>query len=657
MVDDINMSATKDLEAKTVSDTLTDGELNKKIAFRVNQLSGLFQEKKDSPVEIREFFKQASQATINEETPVIAKSERFEKLEKLADDFQAVKEKEPTEKKVPEPSKKKEDGIDAVVEDIVNKEVNKEIERDLITKVRETLKKLQPKQRVDREVSDEEIGEAVRKVLQKKLSPDIPVSSALHQIVNKTLQQIEEPEQAIDLGQGYSTIASGKVAGNLVAQLLDRNKPTGLFALHHTSASIKDEEAVSYYKNKFSLASTEPQKTETESANQLKENTTVQGKLVIRYVPEATLEKSMFIARKGNLEVRQSAAQLLSEGMRKVILAKEAAGKVELGADDFDMTKGKVDVKIEEGKEKSQPSEVTKNLGGVDTKIGLEKEITKGKVDKKIEEGKEPVQPSQVVSKYASLINGKVVATKEAKDGSVEVTIEGGSVVRLAQLWGTKATLVKEAMIAGSIDGLARETPAPLAENPRDLEGTLARETPAPVDGAKAAGSRGAEQVRYYGQLNKGTLTEDGDGWARKVASLQGKVTELSTENKVLKASLEKTKKQAEDEKRTSLVGEIMKRLADSGALTPDQGEVLELKDQGLDHDDAVVKATANAHDKQRRELSSLDIQALEKLRDTIQKFANTRTAEPESLKALDLPIPGRDETSETLEDKLAGSW
>ena len=404
------------------------------------------------------------------------------------------------------------------------------------------------------------------------------------------------------------------------------------------------------------------------------------GSLVITYEPGKTLETSFFIARKGNLVAKQSASNLLNEDTQKIIVAAEsgktAAGKVEYGVGDYSSTKEKYDHKTELSMKDAQPGDVTKSLGkDVDLKfVNDNYSATKGKTDDTgVDLKKEPIQPSQVVSKYASLIGGKVTKLAEdKKTGIVRAEVEGGSLARLAQVWKVQAQIVKaepkKAMISGTPGGWAKETTKPVAQDPKaDVTKvtTLARETPKGPAGAAPSGSRGGEQVKYYAQYDKGTLAETGEGWARKVASLtakakaaEAKVTELDTENRLLKAALEKTKKAQEDEKRNNLVEAIMQRLVATGNLEPKQEDILDLKERGLVHDDAVAKATANLHDKQKKELASLDIVALEKMKDMINRYEmNTRTAETESMKPLDVPIVGTDNYVESPEEKLSKLW
>ena len=569
--------------------------------------------------------------------------------------------------KPPTPPQKKDKDLEQIVEQVVMKEVDKTIEQELVGKVRDMLKKLQPKQQVQREISDDELLQAVRDELAQKLQSPVavPITSALHQVVDQTIQDIEKQAdgKTLDLGDGMTVLIYGKVAGNCVAQLLNHGQPTGLFVV-----ACADGDETTYYKEKFAIAApkTEP---ETESTQKSTEEVTVSSKLVIRYIPDvASLDKCAFVARKGNLEVRQSAAKLLAEVVQKTILAheKRASGKVEKGVGEYDSTKGKIDNKIEEGKENASPDANTKNLGKVEKGVG-DYDVTNGKIDNKIEEGKEPIQPSQVVSKYAAQIGGKVISMKtDPKTSIVEAQIEGGSIARLAQLWGTRPTLVKEAKIAGTPGGWAREETSPVQADPKKHEGMIARETPASVDGTGPKGSRGGEQVKYYGGWNKGNLSDAGpDGWARKVAAkklaaLQSQVAEKDTTIKLLQAALTKTKKAQDDDKRATLVTAIMARLAGAGLLAPDQGDILEWKEKGLEHEDAVVKAAQMAHERQKKELAGMDIAALERMQNVINKCAaqNNRTVERETPKSVDIPVIGSEQASSfTLEDKLKAGW
>lgn len=565
--------------------------------------------------------------------------------------------------------------LDQLADKIITDETKKELQKGIVDKVREQLKKIQPKKILDRELSDEEILSAVRNELVKDIKPDITMASVLHKAVNEAIQAQDESKKPIDIGEGYSVVETVKVAGVTVMQLLDRGKAVGLYATQHEDGL--DKEAIrKYYCSKFSInANTTKTEPELDSKNQT-EDITMQGRLSITYVPGETLEKCMFIARKGNLELKQVASNLLNDATQKAILEKEAAGKVQMGVGDYDSTKGKVDHKIEEGKEKSSPAELTKNLGGVDTKIVPNNyDSTKGKVDQTNVEGKEPIQPSAVVSKYAMLLGGKIVKSSEDKaTGSFEVIVEGASIARLAGLWKTRATIItasvaKKAKITGTgPEGWAKETTEPMQQDTKDYTDQLARETPDPVPGAGPQGNRGSEVSRYFGGYDKGSMSGgNGDGWARKVAGLESKLKvaatktiQLETENKVLKATLEKTKKRAEDEKKGQLIGAIMQRMAETGALNPTPEAVIELKEKGLEHEDAVVKATADAADLEKSKLASLDIAALERMAEMINRFSmNTRKAELEHQNSLDLPVITRSEesSSEMLEDKLSTGW
>lgn len=636
----------------------------------------------------------------------------FNKFQKLADSYQGVKEATPFEPEQPKekPEDKKEDKpkdskkepqeLESVVEKIVDSEVKKELEKDLAVKVRDALKKLQPKQKLDKEVTDEEIMKAVQIELAKKIKPDLPIASALHQIVNSTLQDLESKEdKPLDLGDGYSVVESGKVAGKRVVQLLDRGKPTGLFA--------EAQDSTMSYRKAFSIKTTETiEQPELDSLKNKPEDIAVQGKMTIKYVPGVTLDKCMFIARKGHLEARQSATNILNEQTQKAIIASEtkktAAGKVEYGVGDYDSTDGKIDTKFEMGKDPAEPGKVVSKVPSGKAEEGVgDYDSTGGKIDHEMTMGKDPVEPSKVVSKYASLVGGKVVKLAEdEKTGIVEATVEGGSIARLKQLWGTDLKLVspevekpvetvtapvvtepavvastektaakKEAKITGTPGGWAKETTTPVEQDTRDLTKTLlARETPAPLPGTGPQGSRGSEEIRYWGGLGKGNLSEGGEeGWARKVASLQSKmaeqtgvITEKEAEIKFLKAALEKTKKAQEDEKKTTLVTAIMDRMSEAGSLEADPGEILELKDKGMEHELAVAKATANIRDRQKRDLAALDIAALEKMKDVINRYSaveNNRTVETENPKSVDIPIVGSEESGLLPEQKLASAW
>ena len=575
--------------------------------------------------------------------------------------------------------------LQSTVESIIGKEVQHEVERELIGKVRDALKKLQPQKTMNQEVSDDSILSAVRTELTKRMSSPAPVTSELHQVVNKTLADLEKEDnpEPLDLGSGYTVVPTGKVAGKEVVQLYRSGEATGLFALRTWAGDASQDPGpekskhVAWYKKQFSL---QEDKNQEMDINSTEESINTMGQLVITYEPGKTLETSMFTARKGNLVARQSAANLLNEETKKTIVAAEsgktAAGKVDYGVGDYDSTKGKVDHKMEEGKEDEQPGNKTKSLGpDVDLKIVNDTyDATKGKKDTDFVEGKEPIQPSQVVSKYASLIGGKVTKLAEdKKTGTVRAEVEGGSLARLAQVWKVQAQIVKaadskKAMVSGTPGGWAKETTKPVSQEPMaDITKvtTVARETPKAPAGAAPSGSRGGEQIKYYQQWDKGTLAETGDGWARKVASLtakakvaEAKVTQLDTENRLLKAALEKTKKAQEDEKRNNLVEAIMQRLIATGNLEPKSEDILDLKERGLVHDDAVAKATANLHDQQKKDLAALDIAALEKMKDMINRYEmNPRTAEKESMKSLDVPIVGTDSYVQSPEEKLSQLW
>lgn len=637
-------------------------------------------------------------------------SAHFNKLLKLADTFNAAKAvssgQDISEVKS-EPGKGYDDATDQVVEkqaappnpakkvpertdltlrqrttDVAQKEVNRTVDQMLVNKVREKLKAMKPEQMLGKEISEEQIASAVRLEVEKKLTPQqqIPAESELHQAVNATLQDLDavpETSAPVDLGDDYSVVESGKVAGQIVMQLMNGKARTGLFCIQAKAGLFTENELREVYRNQFSLKAEEKMNIEPE-LKITKENTAVQGQLLtIRYIPGESLEKCAFVARKGNLYAQQSADVLLSAETKKAIVASEttktAAGKVEYGDDKYDITKGKVDVKIEVGKEETQPGKLTKNLGGVEDGSVSEFDSTDGKVDdNNFRQDKEPIQPAQVVSKYASKLGGKVVKlATDAKTGMVEAIVEGGSIARLAQLWQTRTSLLStsankttaaETKMSklDNVPNITRQLTEPVQDDPKNHKDILARETPEGPAGAKPSGSLGNEQVKYFAQWDKGTLSGGGDtGWARKVAALSKVKTELETENKVLKATLEKVQKQQDTEKRSALVGAIMQRMAETGALDPDQGDVLALKEKGLDHEDAVAKAASNNRDRQLKELASLDVQALEKLKSVINRVGmNTRTTEPELMKHVDVPILGNDGSPmSSIEDRLASSW
>lgn len=569
----------------------------------------------------------------------------------------------------PKVEKPKEDAtLDKVVEDVTTKVVKTEVEKALTNKVRDMLKKLHTDKKIEQVVSDEEVASAVKQELSKRLNqPNIPVDSALHQLVNNTLTELDKTTASFDLGNGYMVSASGKVAGNQVVQLFKDKNALGQFT---TAFDGEEKDAIAYYKSQFSIEATEKSTIEPESKINQTEDTEVQNKWSIQYIPGSTLASCMFVARKGNLVIRQSAENLLPSETKKSILSveKTAAGKVEHGVGEYDITKGKVDHKMEEGKEKAQPSDNTKNLGKTEQGVG-EYDITKGKVDHKMEVGKEPIQPSQMVSKFATLIHGKVVAMKEDKaSGVISATVEGGSIARLGQFWKVQPRIVeatrRTAKIAGETPIISRESVSPVQTDMTDTKNMIARETPPP--NAKASGTTGSETKKYYSSLNSGDLASGGEeGWARKVASLKAQLTskeatirEKDVAIKMLTATLEKTKKAQDDEKKAFLIKAIMSRLSEAGALAPDQMEVLQWKEKGLEHDDAVAKASSLACDRQTQELSSLSIQALEKMQQTISKLATKNgMSETENPKPLDVPIAGVEYSSSSLEDKLSAAW
>ena len=353
-------------------DTLTDQELDHQISFKVGQLKGLFQAKGDTPPGVKDFFSSIESPNLSL-TSIASQDTKFDRWVKVADAFQEAKvTADPEKSKSPFPPKKKDEDIGQIVNTVVDKEVDKAVEQELVHKVRDMIKKLQPKQKVEHEVSDEEILQAVRDELGKKLStPQVPITSSLHQVVDKTLQAFDKLDngETISLGGDNSVVILGKVAGQGVAQWYSKGKPTGLFCKAHADGV----DPVKYYTETFLTASTEKTNPEPDGSSNQTENNSVKSNLVIRYIPDAAdLNKCAFVARKGNLEVRQSASKLLSDATQKAILAfekKQAAGKVEHGVGEYDSTKGKVDVKVEEGKEKSQPGELTKNLGGVEKGI------------------------------------------------------------------------------------------------------------------------------------------------------------------------------------------------------------------------------------------------------------------------------------------------
>lgn len=592
---------------------------------------------------------------------------RFDRMVKMADAFQTMKKEAEPENKVnddkkpkpkpPTPPKKEDKDLEQIVDSVVQKEVDRGMESELVARVRDALKKLQLKQKVQREVSDEEILQSVREEISKKTKePVLPIESALHQAVNAKLEKIEKEAEGtvLKLNDTYAVHVYGKVAGKAVAQLLKEGKATGLY----TRADEKN--SVDYYKEKFAIASEKNELSEPDNSNQV-EDLQVKSNLVIRYVPhESDLSKCAFVARKGNLEVRQSASKLLSEAVQKAIVAseqKEAAGKVEHGSD-YDAAKGKVDVKIQEGKEKIQPADVTKNLGGTDD--AGDYDATKGKVDVKQQEGKEPIQPAQVVQKFATQVGGKVTKLAEdKKSGVVTAEVEGGSIARIAQLWGSKASLVKEAELSHEPGAWSREFPKPVDTSMTADKTAWSFEQPDRP--GKPAGNRGASTVKYFGQYDKADLTGTPDAWARKVASLNKELIQAKAEKKMLEAALSKERNEKIAEKKASLVSEIMSRMVEANALAPDMGEVLEWKEKGLEHDDAVAKVAALAQDRQKRELFAMDVAALEQMKKTISRFAvsNNRTSELENPKSVDVPFVGTDTSTgpTSMEDKLSAGW
>jgi hypothetical protein len=579
--------------------------------------------------------------------------------------------------KKPEPAPKDE-SLGKVVEKTVEHEVEKGVERTLIDKVRQTLQKMKPAETVMREVPDEEITRMVREELARKTraSANESVESAIHAAVDARINELDAEHTAlpsVDLGNGYSVSESARVAGVRIVQLYKEGNATGLYPKAYMGTPVLLDEPVIYYRDKFSLMgmSTVARKTEPETDSKIKHGEIkVSTLMTIQYVPGKTLDTCTFVARRGNMEARTVASALLNAETQKAIVTGEltatAKGKVQVGVPDNDITKGKVDHKQEEGKEEQQPSAVVKNVGGVE-KLPPEYSADKDGYDQNsYQDTHEPIQPNQVVSKYASLIGGKITAIAEDKaTGALEVKIEGGSLLRLAQYWRTRVTLAKAAALApkakigGQPGGWAKEVTTPLGKDPAVIKDMLARQMPTNPD-AKPKGSLGSEQIKYYAQFDKAQLSEGGqEQWAKRIASLNKKATELETENRVLKATLEKVSKQQEAEKKGALVEAIMNRMAEAGALTPDIGAVLELKERGLDHEDAVAKASANLRDRQLKELAALDVTALEKMKNIINRSSmNARTAEPETMKSIDVPIVGNVESSgESAEDRLASGW
>lgn len=582
--------------------------------------------------------------------------------------------KKPEFQKKPEP---KDESLGRTVEKTVEHEVEKGVERALIDKVRQTLQKMKPAETVLREVPDEEITRLVREELSRKtrVASDTSIESAVHAAVDARIAKLDSEHaklSPLDLGNGYSVCESARVAGRRIVQLYKEGNATGLYARAYTETPVLVNEAELYYKEKFSLmdlkTTSRKSEPETDSKIKLGENK-VADKLTIRYIPGKSLETCVFAARRGNMEARVVASSLLNDATQKAIIASElrsnAKGKVEVGVPEYDITKGKVDHKQEEGKEDAEPSKLVKNVDGVE-KLPAEYDVTKGYDQNNFQPGTEPVQPNQVVSKYAKQIGGKITAIAEDKNtGSLTVTIEGGSLLRLAQLWNTRVTLAKaaaftpKAKIAGTPEGWAREVTTPVQSDPTNHKEMLARQMPTNPD-AKPKGNLGSEQIKYYAQFDKAELSQGGqEQWAKRIASLKLKATELETENRVLKATLEKVSKQQESEKKGALVEAIMNRMAEAGALTPDIGAVLELKERGLDHEDAVAKASATLRDRQLKELSALEVTALEKMKNIINRSSmSTRTAETENLKSVDVPIVGHvDASGESAEDRLASGW
>lgn len=567
---------------------------------------------------------------------IASKQDSFEKMQKLATEYQAVSEsiaapEKPSEVKVD----KAVDSKPPLLDQIVEEEVEKAIDRAITEKVR---KKLQT-EHVDKAVtvSDEELAGKVRQELSKQL-PRLGEADNLHKRVAKLAEKVVEDVtkeknslDTIDLGNEYS-IKVIVIREQSLAELYEKGEPTGIFVETLPETTAK-EEAVKEYRKRFKLDS----EIEKETPKPSKETQSSMNELQIRYRQGETLDKSYFIATRGNLQTVVKASQLLDKATQAVILAKEASKGTEI-------SKEKTDSEHTLGKEKTQPSDLVPKDGKT------EKETEK--TDSTHSVGKDPIQPSDVVKKYADLAKG--------------------SILSLAKLWGSSITrnipVSRTAKLSNSTENLAREQVKPEAAkgsmtDAKQHDDQMAREKVAP-EAKPGNGSFGREVKQYFNGLQNTDHSTGGDAqWARKVASLneQLKKSQAEVEQEKIKAELatkqlEAERKQAMEKEKSGLLSMIIQAEEAIGKIAALETDVVDLRDRGLSSEDANVKAYALAVDRERKRLASLDVKALEAIAETIVKLDIGGKVASFS-KPANAPEIYREAGTESEENKLSRIW
>lgn len=389
----------------------------------------------------------------------------------------------------------------------------------------------------------------------------------------------------------------------------------------------------------------------------------VENNLTIRYIPGVKLAECLFVARKGKLQATVAADKLLDPKVAAVIEAKEMKKSAAPGAEKLkDDTKPKADHELKVGDEDAQPSKEVNKLSAEPAKEV--KDDMKPKADSEMKVGDEPAQPSDVVKRLAQALGAKNVTFKTAKSGGFTAYLSGGSIARLATLWGTVPRLVREAKVAGEPMDWAREiTPAPKGkltdrvEISREKKGWDQLEKP-------KGGHSGAELKKYFqGYDTRDQATGGQDGWAKKfneltkvAASKDAEIKALKIENDTLKKTVEAVKKSAVEEKKMRVIASIVGYMEKAGAIKPDMNEVLDRQEKGASHEDAQVGAYKLAFDKKKAELRQLDLKALETMAQNLADFVPSIEVKA-GKKDLEIPITGRDAEFADEATRLAQNW
>ena len=410
----------------------------------------------------------------------------------------------------------------------------------------------------------------------------------------------------------------------------------------------------------------EPQKTAIAETNPL-EGLNVENNLTIRYLPGDSLKDCFFVARKGNLQVMKTASELLDVKVQKAIVASEKGGKPVTAAE-----------KAERIKDDSKPSpdnEWHPSQEGADPKSKVNplsanpakdmKDDSKPSPDSTHELGKDPIQPSDVVKKYAQLLGATNVTFKKGEKGSFTAFLSSGSIARLAGLWNTQPRLVRKANIAKDSPEYAREEARGEGRDPKNKsEMSWARE-PMTKDLAKpGSGSAGGEQKAFYQGFSSKDLPAGGaDMWARKVneltrvaSSFEKDIKALKAENDVLRKTIEAAKQASVEKEKAHIIAGLISQMEKMGAIRADHNEVFDLKDRGLSHEEAEVKAYALAIDRKRAELKDLDVKALNAMLSNISDLGPSIQAKA-SKKDMEIPRASRDEQFVDDADRLAQGW